>query len=322
MSVLKVESLRTVFSTSRGESAAVDGISFEIDPGETLAIVGESGCGKSMTALSLLRLVPPPGRIAGGRILLRGKDIMDFSYEERRSMRGAKISMIFQEPMTSLNPVLTVGYQIKEAVRAHQKISDKEALPVCLDMLRRVGIPDPRDRIGQYPHQMSGGMKQRVMIAMALACKPLLLIADEPTTALDVTIQAQILSLMKDLQREIGMAILLITHDLGVVCEMADRVLVMYGGRLAESGSLKQIFQDRQHPYTRGLFESIPTLENEDKNLKEIPGHVPESWELPIGCGFTNRCPIAMAHCSSTRPQETDLGTGHSVWCHGCGQSI
>jgi len=313
---IQVRRLRTVFPTPQGEAAAVDGVSFDIYPGETLAIVGESGCGKSMTALSLLRLVPPPGRIAEGELFLEGKDVMAFSYEERRAMRGGSISMIFQEPMTSLNPVLTVGYQIREAIRIHRGLAKEKGSSLAIDMLQRVGIPDPEERIQQYPHQLSGGMKQRVMIAMALICKPSLLIADEPTTALDVTIQAQILSLMKTLQEEMGMAVLLITHDLGVVCEMADRVLVMYGGRLAEAGSLRQVFKERKHPYTQGLFESIPVIGKKEQDLHEIPGRVPELWELPKGCAFSNRCPHAMEHCPQIRPEERELGEGHSVWCH------
>jgi peptide/nickel transport system ATP-binding protein len=284
-----------------------------------VALVGESGCGKSMTALSILRLVPRPGRIAAGRLLFQDRDILSMSYEERRQLRGGSISMIFQEPMTSLNPVLTVGTQVREAVLLHQKASSRASKEIALDMLQRVGIPDPYQRYSQYPHQLSGGMKQRVMIAMALVSRPSLLIADEPTTALDVTIQSQILALMKSLQEEIGMGLLLITHDLGVVCEMADRVIVMYAGRMMESGSVHQIFSSRAHPYTQGLFNSLPITGQKGKPLKEIPGRVPELWELPAGCPFYGRCPVSVGICESERPLEKEVAPGHIVWCHAHG---
>jgi len=316
--LLQVQDLRTVFDTQEGQARAVDGVSFNLDEGRTLGLVGESGCGKSVTALSIMRLVPsPPGRIEVGRILFEGRDLLPLPETEMRRLRGNKISMIFQEPMTSLNPVFTVGDQIGEVFRLHQGMTRSQALSAAADMLHQVGIPSPRRRVREYPHQMSGGMRQRVMIAMALACRPKLMIADEPTTALDVTIQAQILALMNQLRAEIKTAILLITHNLGVVAEMADHVAVMYTGRIVESAPMGRLFDQPSHPYTVGLLNSLPpaTSQPVQENLATINGIVPSLLDLPSGCKFRDRCPDAFEPCSHEEPPLFDLGGGHLVRC-------
>lgn len=325
--LLTVNDLKTYFYTDDGVVKAVDGVSFHIQKGETLAVVGESGSGKSQTSLSIMRLIPsPPGKIVEGSILFRGrdgkpKDLAHLPEAEMRKIRGNEISMIFQEPMTSLNPVYTVGDQIAEAVRLHQGKTTREAFAVATEMLRLVGIPAPEKRVHEYPHQLSGGMRQRVMIAMALSCNPALLIADEPTTALDVTIQAQILDLMRKLQKEIGMSILFITHNLGVVAEMADRVVVMYGGRVVEEGDVVEIFKKPKHPYTLGLLNSIPRVDygvqedHERRRLEAIPGNVPSPLNLPPGCAFTPRCKYAQEACSAAVPPLVDTGNGHMSRC-------
>lgn len=315
--LLSVEHLSTHFHTDRGTLKAVDDVSFSLEAGKTLALVGESGCGKSVTALSIMRLIPvPPGRIASGRILFDGTDLLQLSEAEMRHVRGNKISMIFQEPMTSLNPVFRVGDQIAEVLELHHKLSKKEALDRAVELLRMVGIPSPETRIRDYPHQMSGGMRQRMMIAMALACHPRLLIADEPTTALDVTIQAQILELMDELRRTTGTAVLLITHDLGVVAETAEHVVVMYAGRVVEEAPVRELFHHPKHPYTQGLLRSIPSLaEDEKQRLEAIPGVVPSLLALPPGCAFHDRCGFAMERCLQEDPPWKELIPGHGVRC-------
>jgi peptide/nickel transport system ATP-binding protein len=319
--VLAVEGLRTVFFTRQGLITAVDDVSFTIAPGEIVAVVGESGCGKSMTALSIMRLVPnPPGRIVGGSVRLGGKDLLRLDEAEMRKVRGNEVSMIFQEPMTSLNPVLTIGSQISEAILLHQDLSRSAAMEKTVDMLTLVKIPEPRQRTKEYPHQLSGGMRQRAMIAMALACKPKVLIADEPTTALDVTIQAQILELILGLQIQLGTAILLITHDLGVVAETAQRVIVMYAGKKVEEAAVEQLFEEPLHPYTQGLLASIPRLDLIGggaalERLKEIPGIVPPLANLPAGCVFAPRCALADAHCRSEYPPYVEKRPGHWAAC-------
>nr|WP_210485471.1 ABC transporter ATP-binding protein [Microvirga antarctica] len=317
--LLEVRGLKTYFDTDAGTVKAVDGVSFHIDRGETLAVVGESGSGKSVTSLSVMRLVPhPPGRFAAGEILFEGQDLLKKSPSEMRRIRGNDIAMIFQEPMTSLNPVQTVGHQIIEVVRLHQSVSKRQARQRAIEMLDLVGIPEPGKRIDAFPHQMSGGMRQRVMIAMALSCNPKLLIADEPTTALDVTIQAQILDLMRRLKRELGMAILFITHDLGVVAEMADRVVVMYGGRAVEEGSVASIFANPRMPYTAGLMGSIPRVDRigeRRERLVAIPGNVPNPLHLPPGCTFNTRCRHVRDHCREVVPVLEDTGDHHMVRC-------
>jgi peptide/nickel transport system ATP-binding protein len=320
--VLEVDNLKTYFYTDDGVLPSVDGVSFKIARGRTLGLVGESGSGKSVTSLSILQLIPsPPGKIAGGAIRFSGRDLVSLPEKELRKIRGNDISMIFQEPMTSLNPVYTVGNQIVEAILLHQNMEYKEARELAIEMLEKVGIPAPRQRIDEYPHQMSGGMKQRVMIAMALACKPKLLIADEPTTALDVTIQAQILELLKELQEEVGMSILFITHDLGVVAETCDEVAVMYAGRIAEYGDVYTVFENPAHPYTIGLFNSLPMSDNlpghEDQpsdRLYVIPGMVPRPQEFPTGCRFRTRCEFATEKCGEL-PPTVELEPGHLVAC-------
>jgi oligopeptide/dipeptide ABC transporter ATP-binding protein len=301
--LLKVENLQTHFFTEDGVVKAVDGVDLDIKPGETLGVVGESGCGKSVTALSIMRLVSRPGRIVGGRILFNGRDLASLSEEEMRRIRGNEIAMIFQEPMTSLNPVYTVGDQIAEAIMLHKGKSKREAMDMAVDLLRKVGIPLPERRVHEYPHQMSGGMRQRVMIAMALSCNPKLLIADEPTTALDVTIQAQILELMKQLRDDYGMAIMIITHDLGVVAEMADRVVVMYAGKVVEEAPVNALFRQPLHPYTEGLLTSIPRLDQARGRLHVIPGTVPNPLNLPKGCRFSTRCPYVQPECLAAEPE-------------------
>lgn len=316
MKLLEVKNLKTYFFTDRGKAKAVDDVSFCISEGRTVGIVGESGCGKSVTALSVMRLIPePPGKIAAGQILFEGKDLLLFSEKQMRSIRGNKISMIFQEPMTSLNPVFKVGDQIAEVIQLHQNLGKKESTDCAVELLKQVGIPSPESRIHDYPHQMSGGMRQRVMIAMALACKPRLIIADEPTTALDVTIQAQILELMDELSRNTGTAIMLITHDLGVVAETAEHVVVMYAGRVVEEADVKSLFNNPLHPYTQGLMRSIPGGEDERRpRLEAIPGMVPSLLDLPAGCKFNDRCKHAFERCSQEEPGLFVKG-GHTVRC-------
>ena len=317
--LLDVKALKTYFDTDEGTVKAVDGVSFHIGRGETLAVVGESGSGKSVTSLSIMRLIAqPPGRFAGGEILFDGSDLLKMTERQMRKIRGNEIAMIFQEPMTSLNPVYTVGDQISEAIVLHQGKTNRQGMKMAAEMLDLVGIPEPGKRVKNYPHQMSGGMRQRVMIAMALSCGPQLLIADEPTTALDVTIQAQILDLMRKLQREIGMSILFITHDLGVVAEIADRVVVMYAGRAVEEGSVESIFARPQMPYTLGLLNSIPRVdkaaEHQDR-LEAIPGNVPNPLHLPPGCSFHPRCRFVIDECKEDVPPLEDTGGGHMVRC-------
>ena len=319
--VLTVENLHTYFYTLKGIVRAVNGVSFDLDKGKTLCLVGESGCGKSVAALSIMRLVAaPPGKIVGGRILFEGKNVLELSDKEMQGIRGSRISMIFQEPMTSLNPVFTVGQQIIEVFMTHQGMKKKGARAKAIELLGLVGIPAPEKRVDDYPHQLSGGMRQRVMIAMALASKePGLLIADEPTTALDVTIQAQILDLMRDLQARVGLSILLITHNMGVVAEMADDVAVLYAGRKVEAAPTKEMFSHPLHPYTQGLLNSIPANPKylNATRLEAIPGSVPNLLTLGAGCPFENRCPIAQAVCHATFPEERKVSETHSVWCHG-----
>jgi oligopeptide/dipeptide ABC transporter ATP-binding protein len=318
--ILQIEDLRTHFFTAIGTVRAVDGVSYSVKAGETLGVVGESGCGKSVTALSVLRLVAnPPGRIVGGTIRFDGRNLLEVSEAEMEKIRGNDISMIFQEPMTSLNPLFTVGWQISEAIALHQGLSRRDAWGRAVDMLRRVQIPEPEKRAHAYPHQMSGGMRQRVMIAMALSCNPKVLIADEPTTALDVTIQAQILDLMRDLQETLGTAIVLITHDMGVVAENADRVVVMYAGRKVEEAPAAQLFDAPGHPYTKGLLGSIPHLdavgENRRTRLNEIKGMVPSLFNLPAGCSFAARCSLATDQCRATVPPLEERTPGHWIAC-------
>jgi oligopeptide/dipeptide ABC transporter ATP-binding protein len=294
----------------------VDDLSLHVERGEVLALVGESGCGKSMTAFSLLRLVPRPGRVAQGSVQLNGHEVLALSIPELRAIRGREVAMIFQEPMTSLNPVQTAGAQVVEAIRLHEGVSKDAARRRTVELFERVGIPDPEVRFDAYPHQLSGGMKQRVMIAMALSSQPKLLIADEPTTALDVTIQAQILELLRELQRETGMAILLITHDLGIVNELADRVAVMYAARLVEEGTREAILAGARHPYTQGLLSSMPALARRGEPLAEIPGTVPAPEEWPTGCRFASRCPRAIARCTSEAPGDYEPARDHVLRCH------
>jgi peptide/nickel transport system ATP-binding protein len=318
--VLDVKGLQTVFFTNSGLFRAVDDVSFQVRRGETLAIVGESGCGKSVTALSIMRLVPnPPGKIVGGSIMLEGTDLLGLDEDRMREVRGNRISMIFQEPMTSLNPVMRIGDQITEAVRLHRTMTTKQARDQAVEMLRLVRIPEPERRAREYPHQLSGGMRQRAMIAMALACRPALLIADEPTTALDVTIQAQILALVLELQQELGMGLILITHDLGVVAQTAQRVIVMYAGKKVEEADVDSLFANPRHPYTRGLMASIPAVPsvsgNADVRLVEIPGMVPSLTNLPKGCAFAPRCELAIARCREEYPPLESFGADHLAAC-------
>ena len=318
--LLQVENLQVEFKTRRGTALVLNGVDFEVNQGETLCVVGESGCGKSMTALALLRLIPqPPGRIRAGRVMFQGEDLLQVSESRMREVRGNRISMIFQEPMTSLNPVYTVGDQIGESLRLHAGLNPKQARQRSIEMLQQVGIPAAERRVDDYPHQMSGGMRQRVMIAMALACRPDILIADEPTTALDVTVQAQIFDLLRDLQREKGTAIVMITHDMGVVSEMADRVMVMYAGRVIERGTTEQVLSHPGHPYTQGLIKCLPELGSsrhaERTELTEIAGVVPSIWELGSGCAFRERCPHAMPRCASEVPPMVSADEGHGVAC-------
>jgi len=314
--LLEVRNLRTHFDTDRGLFRAVDGISFDVPKGRTVGLVGESGCGKSVTSLSIMGLVPsPPGRIEADALRFEGRDLLAMSADDRRRLRGGQMSMIFQEPMTSLNPVRTIGHQIIEAIRAHTDLSRAAARARAIEVLDLVRIPSPASRIDEFPHRLSGGMRQRVMIAMALSCDPQLLIADEPTTALDVTIQAQILDLLHDLQVRLGMAILIITHDLGVIAEIADDVIVMYAGKIVESATVAQLFADPQHPYTIGLLGSIPRLGEYRERLATIEGTVPSPANQPKGCRFSPRCPFADARCVSEPPPLRDLGARHQVAC-------
>jgi peptide/nickel transport system ATP-binding protein len=313
--LLQVKHLATHFQLPQGILKAVDGVSFSLAEGETLAIVGESGCGKSVTAYSIMRLVAPPGRIVGGEVMFAGRDLLRLPVEEMRLMRGNSISMIFQEPMTSLNPVLTIGAQIMEGIRLHRGLSKTDARDESIDLLNQVGIPAPATRLGDYPHQLSGGMRQRVMIAMSLACRPRILIADEPTTALDVTIQAQILELIDRLKRNHGMALLLITHDLGIVAERAAMTAIMYAGRIVEYAPTADLFANPLHPYTEGLLASLPQNAEPGQPLKTIPGSVPDMLgELP-GCGFCDRCPVRRVECRQERPDMKEARPGHLVRC-------
>lgn len=313
--LLEVDNLYTRFDTLDGPARAVDGVSYTVRAGQTLGVVGESGCGKSVTAMSIMRLLPtPPARLYGA-VRLRGTDLLSLSEAEMRAIRGNRISMIFQEPMTSLNPVLTVGRQIAETVRLHQKGSRAEAMARAVEMLRLVQIPEPERRAKEYPHQLSGGMRQRVMIALALACNPEVLIADEPTTALDVTIQAQIIDLIKRLQKELGMGVVMITHDLGVVAESCDEVAVMYAGRKVEEADVQDLFDRPLHPYTRALMASMPSMNTRSPRLTEIPGLVPSPLAPRRGCAFAARCSLANARCSAEIPGLTEQGNGHRVAC-------
>ncbi|MFC4409538.1 ABC transporter ATP-binding protein [Chungangia koreensis] len=311
---LKVENLRTSFYTEDGQVKAVDGVSFTMNKGETIAIVGESGCGKSVTSFSILRLINPPGKIDGGSILFDGKDLAKIKESEMRKIRGNDISMIFQEPLTSLNPVFKVGEQIAETILLHQSVSKKEAKTKSIELLKKVGIARPEKIYESYPHSLSGGMRQRVMIAMALSCNPKILIADEPTTALDVTIQAQILNLMLELKEEFNTSIIIITHDLGVVAEMADKVIVMYAGQVVEESDVFTIFKEPKHPYTVGLMESTPKVHELEDELKAIPGSVPSASNWPKGCRFYSRCPLRMDHCREHSPELFGDET-HQVRC-------
>ncbi len=314
--LLEVRGLRTHFHTDRGLFRAVDGIDFSVPRGRTVGLVGESGCGKSVTSLSVMGLVAsPPGEVQADAVMFDGRDILGLSRDDRRRLRGGKMSMIFQEPMTSLNPVHTIGQQIVEAILAHTQMSPAAAKKRAIEMLELVRIPSAAERFDDFPHRMSGGMRQRVMIAMALSCEPTLLIADEPTTALDVTIQAQILDLLQDLQRRLGMAILVITHDLGVIAEMADEVLVMYAGKIVEQAPAAALFVDPQHPYTIGLLGSIPRLDVERERLATIEGTVPSANRQPRGCRFAPRCPFADARCHDDPPPLREMGAGHRVAC-------
>ncbi|MHB1397511.1 MAG: ABC transporter ATP-binding protein [Trichloromonadaceae bacterium] len=315
MPLLEVRNLKTYFFTSRGLVKAIGGISFNLDEGETLALVGESGCGKSMTALSLLRLVPAPGRVVEGEILFDGEDLLRLPLEEMRRIRGNQMAMIFQEPMTALNPVFRVGEQIGEVLRLHKGLDARQAEAAAVELLQQVGIPAPGQRVREYPHQLSGGMRQRVMIAMALACDPRLLIADEPTTALDVTIQAQIMDLLNELKSERKMATLLITHDLGVVAESTDRVAIMYAGLIVEYAPVKEIFARPTHPYTQGLLACIPRLGEKKGRLTPIEGLVPSAADLPPGCSFLERCPERFAPCATKMPPLLEIAPGHFVRC-------
>ncbi|MDK3020669.1 ABC transporter ATP-binding protein [Pseudodonghicola flavimaris] len=315
--LLEIEDLRVTFRTRYGEVTALDSVSLQVNAGETLGIVGESGCGKSITALSVMGLIPsPPGKIAGGSIRLNGEELIGVSPARMRALRGSDVAMIFQEPMTSLNPVFTVGDQIAEAIMLHQKVSPDQAFRDAVALLDRVGIPSPDRRARDYPHQLSGGMRQRVMIAMAVSCRPKVLIADEPTTALDVTVQAQIFDLLNEIQRDFGAAIMLITHDMGAISEMADRVAVMYAGRVIETATADDVLDLPQHPYARGLIDCIPTLGRADHALKEIPGVVPPLHLLGKGCAFADRCAYKFDRCDAEKPLLTDHGR-HPVACHG-----
>ena len=314
--ILELKDLKTWYRTDNGIAKAVDGVSFSLAPNRIIGIVGESGCGKSVTALSIMRLVPmPPGYFAGGDILWKGRSIVKATEAEMRKIRGNEIAMIFQEPMSSLNPVFTCGDQIMEQILNHRDVSKSEARKQAVDLLNMVGIPNPSERIDSYPHEMSGGMRQRVMIAMALSCGPELLIADEPTTALDVTVQAQILELIGKLRAERGMSVMLITHDFGVVAELCEEVVVMYASRIVESGAVRHIFENPLHPYTRGLLKSIPRLGARQERLNVIEGNVPSATRLPDGCRFAGRCPLADDHCRKEQPPLKEYEAGHMAAC-------
>ncbi len=314
--VLEVKDLHVTFTTYGGEVQAVRGVTFDLYKGETLAIVGESGCGKSVTSQSIMRLIPsPPGRIADGAVLFKGKDLTKLKESEMRNIRGADISMIFQDPMTALNPTITIGEQIIEGIMQHEPISRQDARKKALEMLNLVGIPNPSERLKHYPHQFSGGMRQRIVIAMALVCSPEVLIADEPTTALDVTIQAQILDLFKDIQKKTGVSIIIITHDLGVVAQVADRIAVMYAGKIVEAGERREIFYNPQHPYTKGLLNSVPRLDLDGADLVPIGGSPPDLFAPPAGCPFAARCGFAMEVCDRVYPYKTHISRDHHVDC-------
>ncbi|WP_420897805.1 ABC transporter ATP-binding protein [Brevibacillus marinus] len=314
--IVEIKGLRTHFFTEYGEIPAVDGVDLYVQKGEVLGVVGESGCGKSVTALSVMRLVPhPPGKIVGGSIRFKGEELVSASEKRMRQLRGNQLAMIFQEPMTSLNPVFTIGEQISETVRLHRDLSKKQARLHAVEMLQKVGIPRAESIVDEYPHQLSGGMRQRVMIAMAMSCDPELLIADEPTTALDVTIQAQILDLMRKLNKESGTAIMLITHDLGVVAEMCNRVVVMYAGKVVEEGAVREIFGNPQHPYTKGLLQSVPRMDQKRERLYSIPGNVPSPGSLPKGCRFAPRCEHVAEKCHEAMPELVAVGDGHKSRC-------
>ncbi|WP_339213165.1 ABC transporter ATP-binding protein [Ornithinibacillus sp. FSL M8-0202] len=313
--ILEVKNLHVTFTTYGGTVQAVRGVDFHLNKGETLAIVGESGCGKSVTSNAIMRLIPnPPGKITAGEIKFKGKDLTNISEKQMRSVRGVDISMIFQDPMTALNPTLTIGTQLTEGLKQHRKLSDNEAKKRALEMMELVGIPNPVERMKQYPHQFSGGMRQRIVIAIALICEPELLIADEPTTALDVTIQAQILELFEKIQEVTGVSIILITHDLGVVAKIADRIAVMYAGKIIETGTKRDIFYNPEHPYTKGLLNSVPRLDMKGK-LKPIDGTPPDLFSPPKGCPFTARCPFAMEVCNKVYPESTTISDSHTVDC-------
>lgn len=314
--ILTLDNLNVAFRTFGGEVQAVRGLSFDLHKGETLAIVGESGCGKSVTANAIMGLIPqPPGKIKAGRVLFKGQELTTLNKAHLRKIQGADISMIFQDPMTALNPTLKIGEQLMEGLRTHHKINKSAAKKKAIEMLELVGIPNPEERLKQYPHQFSGGMRQRIVIAIALICEPELLIADEPTTALDVTIQAQILELFEEIQNKTGVSIILITHDLGVVAKIADRIAVMYAGKIIEIGSKREIFYTPQHPYTKGLLNSVPRLDLEDEELQPIEGTPPDLFAPPKGCPFTARCPFAMEVCDYMHPETTQMSKNHTVNC-------
>lgn len=315
-SLLEIKDLQVSFDTYAGEVKAVRKVNYYVDQGEAIAVVGESGCGKSVTAQTVMGLIPsPPGRIAGGQIMWEGKDLLKLNSAQMEKIRGNEISMIFQDPMTSLNPTLRIGFQISESLKKHKRMNDQQAMEKSIELLKLVGIPHPEQRAKQYPHEFSGGMRQRAMIAMALACGPKLLIADEPTTALDVTIQAQIINLMKQLQQQLGMAIILITHDLGVVAGMCSRVVVMYAGQVVETGPVREIYYRPQHPYTKGLLNSVPKIGKERKPLTSIPGTPPDLLKPPVGCAFAPRCSQAMKVCWQVSPEEVEVSEGHKTRC-------
>lgn len=313
--LLSVQNLRTYFDTEEGTVKADDGVSFEIEEGEILGLVGESGCGKSVTSLSVMRLLKNPGYIDGGQILFRGEDLATKTAEEMRRLRGNGMSMIFQEPMTALNPVFDIGWQVGEPLRIHKEMSRDASESMAVELMRRVGIPSPEDRVDDYPHQFSGGMRQRAMISMALACEPDLLVADEPTTALDVTIQAQILDLIRRLNDRLGMSVLLITHNLGVVAETCDRVAVMYAGRIVEYGTVEEIFNDPRHPYTKGLINAVPDPTRDEQTLSPIDGSVPNLADTPEGCNFAPRCPYATEECQTEDPRLREVDDDHFSAC-------
>jgi peptide/nickel transport system ATP-binding protein/oligopeptide transport system ATP-binding protein len=323
VSLLEVDGLTTAFQTGSGQVTAVEDISFSLDKGEILGIVGESGSGKSVTALAIMGLLPkPPAKILGGQIRFEGQDLLRLPDRAMQRMRGPGVAMVFQEPMTSLNPVFTIGDQIMETIRAHEALSAKDSFGRAVEMLAKVGIPSPDQRMSDYPHQLSGGQRQRVMLAIALVCRPRLLIADEPTTALDVTIQAQILDLLMDLRDEFGMAIMLITHNMGVIAETADRVMVMYAGRVVEQAPVDRLFDAPMHPYTRGLLACVPTLDQETERLIAIPGSLPEPSRRPTGCRFSVRCPLAVPACSEDIPPLVGVEPGHAAACIRIGATV